>query len=103
MDQWHLRSLTSIQLVHLHMISNTLGSDYRLCDKLQFVSFRVVNLIDFLAQSINTLCLLNESIPRMTSILFDSKTMRLVIKSTPLFYDSPSGIAALRAYLLLEN
>jgi hypothetical protein len=65
--------------------------------------FRVVSLTDFLAQSISTLCLLNQSIPRMTSMPFDSKIMRLVTKSTPVFYDSPLGIAALWAYLLPEN
>jgi hypothetical protein len=38
-----------------------------------------------LAQSISALCLLNQSIPRTTSLTFDSKTMRLATKSTPLF------------------
>jgi hypothetical protein len=38
-DHCHLRSLTSIQLVHLRTISNTLDSDYRLCDKLHFLYF----------------------------------------------------------------
>jgi hypothetical protein len=40
------------------MIGNSLGSDHQLCD--------------------------NQSIPEMTSRPFDSKTIRLVIKATPL-------------------
>jgi hypothetical protein len=36
-DHWHLRSLNSIHLAHLCTISNTLGSDYRLCAKFQFL------------------------------------------------------------------
>jgi hypothetical protein len=47
-DHWHLRSLTSIQLVHLCTISNTIGSDYQLCDKLHLVSFRSSQLDRFL-------------------------------------------------------
>jgi hypothetical protein len=39
-NHWHLRSLTSTQLVHLHTIVNTLGSDYRLCEKFQFLPIR---------------------------------------------------------------
>jgi hypothetical protein len=52
--------------------------------KMGVTPFRVVSLTDFLAQLISTLCLLNQSIPRMTSMPFDSKIMRLVTKSTPL-------------------
>jgi hypothetical protein len=37
-DHWHHGSLTSIQLVHLRTISNTLGSDYWLYDKLHLLS-----------------------------------------------------------------
>jgi hypothetical protein len=44
----------------------------------------VVNLTDFLAYSISTLCLVIQSIPRMTSLPFDSKTIRFAIKYTPL-------------------
>jgi hypothetical protein len=36
-DHWHLRSLNSIHLFQLHMISNSLSSHYRLCDKFQFL------------------------------------------------------------------
>jgi hypothetical protein len=43
-DHWHLRSLNSIHLVHLIMISNSLGSDYQLCDKLQFLLIRCSQL-----------------------------------------------------------
>jgi hypothetical protein len=39
-DHWHLRPLTSIQLVHLHTIGNTLSSDHRLYDKFHFLSIR---------------------------------------------------------------
>jgi hypothetical protein len=36
-DHWHLRSLTNIQLVHLHAISISLGSHYQLGDEFQFL------------------------------------------------------------------
>jgi hypothetical protein len=44
---------------------------------------RVVSMIDFLAHSMSTLCFLNQSISRMTSMAFKYKTMRLATMSTP--------------------
>jgi hypothetical protein len=39
-DHWHLRSLTSFQLVHLRTIGNSLSSHHRLSDELQFLPVR---------------------------------------------------------------
>jgi hypothetical protein len=43
-----------------------------------------VSFTAFLAQLIIPLCLLSQSIPRITSIPFDSRTMRLAKNYTPL-------------------
>jgi hypothetical protein len=71
-------------LVHLHTIGNSLGSEHRsTTNSISFPS-GVVSLMDFLEQSISALYLLNQSIPRMMSMPFDFKTIRLATKSTPL-------------------
>jgi hypothetical protein len=47
-DHWHLRSLTSIQLIHLHMIGNSLSGHHRLCDELDFPPIRGSQLDELL-------------------------------------------------------
>jgi hypothetical protein len=72
-------------MVHLRMIGNTLAvTTGSAINSISFPS-GVVNLTDFLAELISTLYLLNQFISRMTSMPFDSRTVRLAIKSTPLF------------------
>jgi hypothetical protein len=82
----HLGSWTSVLLVQLHTVGGSFSCDYRLCDALNSFLSCVVSLKDFLAQSMRILCLLNQSIPRMISMPFESKTIRLAIKSTPLIF-----------------
>jgi hypothetical protein len=84
-NRWYLESLTDIQLIQLHTVGSSFSNDYRLGDILQFIPIRVGKVYGLLSTSMGTLCLLNQSIPRMTSMLFESKTIGLVIKSTPLF------------------
>jgi hypothetical protein len=84
-NHWYLESLTDIQLIQLHMVGSSFINDYRLGDILQFIPIRGGKLYGPLSTSMDTLCLFNQSIPRMTSIPFESKTIRPVIKSTPLF------------------
>jgi hypothetical protein len=82
-NHWYLRSLTGIQLIQLHTVGNSFSGDYRLCDILNSFPSEVVSFMDFLAQYMGTLFLLNQSIPKMTSMTFESKTIRLATKSTP--------------------
>jgi hypothetical protein len=84
-NHWYLESLTDIQLIQLHMVGSSFSDDYILGDILQFIPIRGGKLYGPLRTSMGTLCFLNQSIPRMTSMPFESKTIRLVTKSTPLF------------------
>jgi hypothetical protein len=78
--------MTSILLVPLHTFGGSLRCGYSLCDTLNSFLSRVVSLKDFLAQSMGILCLLNQSISRMTSMPFESKIIRLAIKSAPPYF-----------------
>jgi hypothetical protein len=78
--------MTSILLVPLHTFGGSLRCGYSLYDTLNSFQSRVVSLKDFLAQSMGILCLLNQSISRMTSMPFESKIIRLAIKSTPPYF-----------------
>jgi hypothetical protein len=83
-NHWYLESLTDIQLIQLHMVGSSFSDDYRLGDILQFIPIRGGKLYGLIGTSMGTLCLLNQSISRMTAMPFESKTIRLVTKSTPL-------------------
>jgi hypothetical protein len=84
-NHWYLESLTGIQLIQLHMVGSSFSDDYRLGDILQFIPIRGGKLYGLICTSMGTLCLLNQSISRMIAMPFESKTIRLVTKSTPLF------------------
>jgi hypothetical protein len=94
-NHWYLESLTDIQLIQLHMVGSSFRDDYRLGDILQFIHIRGGKLYGLLSTSMGNLCLLNQSITRMTLMPFESKTIRLMTKSTPLFYDSTYGTLSL--------
>jgi hypothetical protein len=76
--------MTDIQLIQIHTAGSSLSVDYRLGDILQFIPIRGGKLYGLLSTSMGTLCLLNQSFSRMTSMPFESKTIRLATKSTPL-------------------
>jgi hypothetical protein len=78
-------SLTGVQLIQLHTVGNSFSWDYRFCDILQFIPIRGGKLYGLLGTFMGALFLLNQSIPRMTSVPFESKTIRLPTKSTPYF------------------
>jgi hypothetical protein len=80
---WYPESLTNIQLIQLHMVSSSFSDDYRLDDILQFITIRGGKLYGLHSTFIGTMCMLNQSIPRMTPMPFQSKTIRLATKSTP--------------------
>jgi hypothetical protein len=82
-NHWYLESLTDSQVIQLHTVGRSFSDDYRLGDILQFISIRGGKLYGLLSTSKGTLCLLNQSILRMTSMSFESKTIRLATKSTP--------------------
>jgi hypothetical protein len=84
-NHWYLESLINIQLIRLHTVGSSFSDDYKLGDILQFIPIRDGKLYGLLSTSMATLCLLNQSIPRMTSMPSESKTIRLATKSTPLF------------------
>jgi hypothetical protein len=60
-NHWHHGSLISIQLVHLRMISNTLGNDYWLCDKLHLLSIRGSQL-DRLLRAVDVYLVFTQSV-----------------------------------------
>jgi hypothetical protein len=78
-NHWYLESLTDIQLIQLH----TVGSSFS--DILQLIPIQGGKLYGLLSTSMGTLFLLNQSIPRMTPVPFESKTIRLATKSALLF------------------
>jgi hypothetical protein len=82
-NHWYLVPLTDIQLIQLHTVGSSFILDYRLGNILQFIPIRDGKLYGPLSTSMGTLCLLNQSIPRMTAMPFEFKTIRLVTKSTP--------------------
>jgi hypothetical protein len=59
------------------MVGSPFIDDYRLGDILLFIPIRGGKLYGLLSTSMGTLCLLNQSIPRMTSMPFESKPIRL--------------------------
>jgi hypothetical protein len=76
-------------LIQLHTVGSSFSGHYRLCDIFQFIPIQDGKLYGLLSTFMGTLCLLNQSIPRMTSMPFESKTIRLAIKSTPYFKVQP--------------
>jgi hypothetical protein len=81
-NHWYLESLIGIQLIQLHTVDTSFSDDYRLGDILQFITIQGGKLYGLLSTSTGTLCLLNQSILRMTSMPFESKRIRLATKST---------------------
>jgi hypothetical protein len=65
-NHMHLGSLTGIQLIQLHAIGNSFSYDYRLCDIFLSLPIQAGKLYGLLSKSMSILCLLNQSIPRMT-------------------------------------
>jgi hypothetical protein len=77
--------LTEIQLIQLHMAGSSFSYDYGLGDILQFILIQGGKLERCLGTIYGYLVLASPIlIPKVTSLPFESKTLRLATKSTPL-------------------